>query len=99
MKQKPWIEGKLRKLDFVQWDRYYSYGNGIAFFGWIEREQDEYKDFAVLILNPHFRAVEGYHCSSPKYSEEIGERLDIGHSDCQRVQDKLSIDNMIEVEQ
>lgn len=99
MKHKPWVESTLRELDFVEWDRYYSYGGCVAFYGWIDREEDQYKDFVVLVLNTAQRHIDGYHTSSAKYSEKIGEILDIPHSECQRVEDKLGIDNMVEVEE
>lgn len=98
MKHKAWIESKLRDLSFVQWDRYYSYGHDIAFYGWIDREKDQYKDFVVVILDNENRSVRGYHTSSAKYTERIAEILDMSHSECQRVEDKLAIDNMVEVE-
>ena len=99
MKHKPWIEQKLSELDFVEWDRYYSYGHGLAFFGWIDREKDDYKDFVVVVLDNENRLINGYHTSSAEYTERIAEILEIGHSECQRVEDKLAIDNMVEVEE
>ena len=97
MQHKPWIEGTLKELDFVEWDRYYSYGHHLAFYGWIDREKDDYKDFVVVILNNENRLISGYHTSSAEYTEKIGGILDIGHSECQRVEGKLVIDNVVEV--
>jgi hypothetical protein len=98
MKNKAWIEKILGHLDFVQWDRYYSFGMDLAFYGWIEREEDEYKDFVVIVVDNKNKRVTGYHCSSPEYSEKVGDYLNTGHSKCQRVEDKISIDNMVELE-
>jgi hypothetical protein len=98
MQHKPWIESTLRELGFVEWDRYYSYGSDLAFFGWIDRE-DQYKDFVVVVLDNQNRLIRGYHTSSAEYTEKIAEILDIGHSECQRVEDMLAIDNMVEVEE
>lgn len=95
MQSKDWVEAQLRELDMVNWDRYYRFGRGIAVFGWITREDDDYKDFVVLELDPARKRVEGYHTSSAEYSEEIGRILGVGHSECQRVEDTLAIANMI----
>lgn len=97
MNHKPWIESILSELDFVEWDRYYSFGQSLAFYGWIDRDKDDYKDFVVVILDNENRLIRGFHTSSAKYSEKIGETLDINHSPCQRVEDNLSIDNIIEL--
>ena len=98
MKNKDWVESKLRKLDFIKWDRYYTFGTNLAFFGWIERRQDEYKDFAVIVLNHNQKRLAGYHCSSPEYSSKIGEHFGIRHSKCQRVENKFLIENKVELE-
>ena len=95
MENKAWVEAQLRELDMVNWDRYYSFGHGISVFGWITREDDDYKDFVVLELDPAKKRVEGYHTSSAEYSEDIGDILGVGHSECQRVEDTLAIANMI----
>ena len=95
MENKEWVEAQLRELDMVNWDRYYSFGPGIAVFGWIGREDDEYKDFVVVELAPAKKRVKGYHTSSARYSAEIGSILGIGHSECQRVEDMFAIANMI----
>lgn len=97
MQNKAWISQVLRQLDFVEWDRYYSFGRDLAFYGWIERE-DQYKDFLVIVVDNEHKQVTGYHCSSAKYSEKVGEQLNIGHSECQRVEDKLAIDNMVKLD-
>lgn len=97
MENKDWVEYQLRELDMVSWDRYYSFGNGIAVFGWIDREDADYKDFVVVELNPAAKRVRGYHTSSAEYSENIGCILGIGHSECQRVEDTFAVANMIQL--
>ena len=99
MQHKPWIESILRELDFVEWDRYYSYGPHLAFYGWIDRDKDEYKDFVVVVLDNENRWIKGYHTSSAECTEKIAEILNVGHSECQRVKDKLAIDNLVESEE
>lgn len=95
MQNKEWVEYQLRELDMVNWDRYYSFGQGIAVFGWIGREDDEYKDFVVVELDPAKKRVKGYHTSSARYSADIGSILGVGHSECQRVEETFTITNMI----
>lgn len=97
MKNKAAVEAVLRELEFVEWDRYHSFGEQVAFFGWINRE-DQYKDFVVIHWNPETARVEGYHTSSAKYTEAIGDILGIPHSDCHRVEDKFAIENMVELQ-
>lgn len=87
------IEETLKKFDFVNWDRYFTCNCGLSVFGWIERE-DEYKDFVIL----DFIGEEiTFATSSKKYSEKIAGLLNQEHSDCQRVEDFLDIDNVVKL--
>jgi len=42
------VANVLKKLDFVNWDRYFGENGCWTFFGWIDREKDNYKDFVTL---------------------------------------------------
>lgn len=96
-----WIEGHLRRLPFVEWDRY-TRGEWsaemeyVAVYGWIDRE-DEYKDFVLIRFWP---ATESFvfTTSSDEYSEEIHRRLlgDDGHNECHRVEHAFDVPNAIE---
>lgn len=92
-------------LPFVRWDRFHERDNGIAVFGWIDRE-DLYKDFVSLDYNYDSKESKitrkktwsmGYLTSSQKYSKEIGRILTQGsdHSDCKRVEDYFKEVNCI----
>jgi len=83
----------LKKLDFVNWDRYFGEGNDLTFVGWIDRE-DEKKDFVVLdfSVKPIWFAT-----SSKKYSREIADILNQEHSDCKRVEYFCDIPNVIKL--
>lgn len=95
MMHKPWIENTLKQLDFVQWDRYYDFGPNLAFYGWINR--DDYKDFLVVILDNENRLIRGFHTSSAEHAEEIADILGLNHSPCRRVEDKLEIGNVVQL--
>lgn len=97
IQNKAWVENKLRNLDFVKWDRYYTWKQGVVVYGWIEREKDQYKDFISVEFNTRQKVVVRFDTSSEKYTEKIAETLDINHSECFRVEDKFAIDNKIEL--
>ncbi len=47
--EKQTIKKTLEALYFVHWDRYVPRGHGqYAFYGWIDREKDNYKDFVLI---------------------------------------------------
>lgn len=86
------ITNVLKKLWFVKWDRYFEYESGESFFGWIDREKDNYKDFVLL----DFVGKElNFATSSKKYSKEIAEILNQEHSDCKRIEYFCDIPNCI----
>lgn len=97
MQHKAWVEGKLRELSFVEWDRYYTWKQGIVVYGWIDRE-DEHEDFVSVEFNTRSRIVVRFDTSSEEYSEKIADVLDMNHSECFRVEDKFAIDNKIELD-
>lgn len=87
------IETLLRRLPFVQWDRYTS-PDGYVFnlFGWIAREKDAYKDFVLLQYWPDDSQWSVF-TSSKIHSEEIGRLLGAGegdHEDCKRIETLVS---------
>jgi len=97
VQNKAWVESKLRDLDFVEWDRYYTWKQGVVVYGWIDRE-DQYKDFVSIEFNTRQKLVARYDTSSEKYTEEIADILDMNHSQCFRVEHKFAIDNKIEAD-
>lgn len=56
-------------------------------YGWIDREQDEYKDFIILEFD--IDGVRQMTTSSAKYSKEFATRLgwENDHDDCERAED------------
>lgn len=95
------LKAAMEKLDFVQWDRL----TITAAYGWIDREQDGYKDFVVLLFDSLFpierTADLGFVTSSEKYSLEISKRLGMNvdnHAPCSRVEDNFDIKNCIRLE-
>jgi hypothetical protein len=92
----------LEKLPFVRWDRFVRNNEGaICVYGWIDREQDAYKDYVEITYVPNPAKGVGcydfhYGTTSKKYSERIGELLGFdGHNDCERVEDHFPITNVI----
>lgn len=88
------ITNILKKFNFVNWDRYYGAEGSWSFYGWIEREKDNYKDFILIEFDNNNEVV--YHgTSSKKHTREIAEILNRGHSDCKRVEHFCDIPNLI----
>lgn len=99
--EKQWIERTLSKLDFVQWDRYYTfpkYGS-LTVFGWIERKHDNYKDFVILeftlLPNKSPSCVYFLGTSSAEHSKKIADVLGSEHVDCVRVENTFNIQNKV----
>lgn len=84
----------LKKLYFVNWDRYFGEGENLTFYGWIDRD-DNYKDFVFIEFNEGDYITHG--TSSSKYSKKIAEILGTDHSDCKRVEDFCNIPNVIKL--
>lgn len=84
------IEHMLNRLPMVTWDRYAGTDGMYVVYGWIEREQDSYKDFVVIDFEflPEDKWTVGFCTSSAKYSEEIHKLLEMTseHSPCIRVE-------------
>jgi hypothetical protein len=80
------------ELPFVNWDRFIDCGSIVVVFGWIDREEDNYKDFVSVEVS-HRGYVE-FTTSSAKYSETIsdiyfshGRLPSSAHNPCQRIED------------
>lgn len=93
------IEKWLEQFVFVKWDRFCPDGKDITAFGWIEREEDEYKDFIVLYFENGF--VNSYMTSSKKYSlliyQMINKGASKGHTNCRRIEDYFDVSNSIKL--
>jgi len=102
----------MTDLPFVDWDRgtewIYEGRRCMNLYGWIDREEDEYKDFVLIGVYEQEEVEEAdvaFHgTSSAKYSEEIHERLfpdedvDEMHNDCFRLEDAFDVPNMVRVQ-
>ena len=80
------------ELPFVKWDRFIDCHSAVVVFGWIDREEDSYKDFVSVEVS--YRGYVEFTTSSAKYSETISNiyvshgRLPSGtHQPCQRIED------------
>ena len=93
------------ELPFVNWDRFIDCGDTVVVFGWIDREEDNYKDFVCVEVST--RGYVEFTTSSAKYSKTISDiyvshgRLPPGtHIPCQRVEDNdqlKDIENVIRI--
>ncbi len=81
----------LKKLDFVSWDRF----SGNYFYGWIDREGDNYKDFIVLKFSMW---DVNFVSSSKKFTKKITEILNKNKSclkNCERIEGYCDLENVI----
>ena len=102
-----WIERKMRSVRFVEWDRFTleedpnNSGEYIVdVYGWIDREEDDYKDFVHLTVWTVDQTL-SFTTSSYQYSLELNEQL-IGappedHNSCRRVENGFNVSNAIEL--
>lgn len=104
--KRKWVEKVLSHITYVNWDRFFynCYGerDELTVFGWIDREQDAYKDFAALFFDFKKWEWEVAAISSQKYSNKIVEKWaqdkkisDPMHIPCQRVEDMFKMENCI----
>ena len=84
------------ELPFVHWDRFVDCSGAVTLFGWIDREEDSYRDFVCVEVSP--RGYVDFTTSSAKYSEAIFKtyvahgRLPPGsHESCQRIEDNAAL--------
>lgn len=105
VKKREWIADLLEQVPIVEWDRFaVAERDGYQFvdvYGWIERDQDDYKDFVVARFWPATEFVE-YTTSSEKFTELLqvewfGEDSLGEHNPCHRVEHTFDVDNAIEL--
>ena len=100
----------LFHLPFVQWDRFVDEQRYLTVYGWIDRENDAYKDFLILRFEIVPDRERAFGCrlqcwsatSSDKYSSRIS-RLLTGcdsemHVPCERVEHFFSLQNMVRLD-
>lgn len=106
--QKGWIESLLESLEMVQWDRFVRAEDdklGVYFdiYGWIDRDEDAYKDFILLRVFPETdENLRMFTTSSDYYHDEINEILfgDTSESNhCQRVEHTFEVPNVVEIDE
>ena len=99
---KVWIESILKKFEFVQWDRFILIEEkniGVAdIFGWIKRDESDYKDFILVEFNIKDKQAYLIATSSDKYSERICKMFNTPHNKCKRVENNFHIENSIKLE-
>ena len=91
--QRDVIANVLKKLSFVNWDRYFG-EEELTFFGWINRKKDNYKDFVTIVFDEKGLVI-SYATSSAKYTEKIAEVLNFYHLPCSRIEYFCDLDNII----
>lgn len=105
-KLKKQIEEKLECFYFVMWDRYtYDKIDDVyAFYGWIDRQKDFYKDFIELEFYPTDPDERGFHwffsTSSVEYHSEICRILDFvedNSNQCIRIEKDFDVANVIKL--
>ena len=104
------VKDVMTDLPFVEWDRgtEWTYADGLkamGIYGWIEREEDDYKDFVKIEIyereDVEKAKVEFHGTSSEKYSKEIHRRLfpeddmEEMHNECFRLENEFDVDNVI----
>lgn len=82
--QRDSIRNVLRKLTFVNWDRYFGQEQ-LTFFGWIERRKGTYLDFVTIVFDDKAKVI-SYSTSSAEKTKEIAEILNFYHLPCNRVE-------------
>lgn len=103
-----WMEKKMRKCRFVEWDRFCLQPDQnnegelvITVYGWIERDADDYKDFVTVDFWTATQNL-SYTTSSDRYTLElyellVGEPPGDDHGECQRVEHTFNVENCIEL--
>ena len=86
------VTNVCNELPFVNWDRFVDCGSTVVVFGWIDREEETYKDFVCVEISR--RGHVDFTTSSARYSETIsniyasrGRLPSAAHEPCQRVED------------
>lgn len=102
----------MTDLPFVDWDRgtewEYESRKCMHIYGWIERENDQYKDFVLLGIvekeDVEKARIDFLGTSSAKYSEEIHKRLfpkdDLDtHNECFRLEERFDVENLVKIQE
>ena len=93
------IQNILKKLNFVNWDRYFGEIDCLTFFGWIDRKKDSYKDFITITFKDEGNSfLIDYATSSKEYTEKIAGILNCTHSPCSRIEYFCDLPNIIKEE-
>lgn len=95
---KAFLEGVMRDLTFVKWDRYAGDDEYVDIYGWIDRDEDAYKDFILLSFDK--TGLLRFTTSSAAYSDAIHRIITgvkEGHNACQRVEGFFNVPNAIKL--
>lgn len=105
VKNREWVAGRLEKVPVVEWDRFtvgqINDNQVLDVYGWIERDDDAYKDFVWTRLWTELKELE-FTTSSDRYSEYlhvewfVEDSLD-EHNECRRVEHAFDVENAIEL--
>lgn len=96
---KTFIKKVLKEFDFVMWDRFVDTFDSIQVYGWIDRKNDSYKDFILLVFKFGAEHV-GYITSSPTAGVKARKILGIKGKKifkCQRVEKVFPVKNCIKL--
>ena len=94
----------LEDVPVVEWDRFVVEDhNGtqcVKVYGWIDRDEDDYKDFVLASFWPENADV-GFTTSSDQWSEYLHHEWIGGepgeHNPCRRVEDAFDVSNCVEL--
>lgn len=82
------VEDALNIFPEVTWDRFTGDDSDLIVYGWIDRPDDEYKDFMVLVFDLIDMSY-WFTTSSAVYSQTFHDRINpnpAAHTDCKRVE-------------
>lgn len=104
VRNRSWIASKLADVPIVEWDRFVVTDHDgtqcVAVYGWIDREEDEYKDFVLARFWPEPESL-GFTTSSDRWSEYLHHEWVGGdpgeHNPCRRVEHTFDVENCIEL--
>lgn len=105
LKNRRWMERKLRAARYVEWDRFVvgDWGDEqyVSVYGWIDRD-DEYKDFVEVIFWPESEDIYFTTSSAERtkdlHRDLVGEDDLDDHNECHRVEDSFNVSNAVELE-
>ena len=91
------MEEDMKKLPFVNWDRFILKKRSVELFGWIKRE-DTHEDFVFIEYQLKDDVwYMSFSTSSAEKTKEIHKLLECegGHKDCQRVENNFDVENCV----